>query len=431
MVKFFMNKFLCAVLFFLQTHLAAAATCSQIPVSNIDQEIKTNYCISQFNAFKTALNYSANPAVQAGNCLKACDPALLCFTNATLVEKMNACSGTSSNGTSCQDFDQKIKDKVELTDEDLQQCVDNCNTAKSNATLSTDKSKYAATSKSCSDKLASTAVPLPPDDSGSGSGGEQVPIDESGNAEPVTTSTSPTTEAGYPNPQLLQSALQGLSTPIPIIPNNGSGGMVNFTGGPSGNRDVYSGVGSGIQGGNGPGPSGIFAKPVIDDNFNPSEVKKVDAQGGSPSGGGGATPASASNMGGSRAGGGGGGGGAAGGGGARTSIAGTQLGKVGQSSFYNGGGSLATAPNGSRKPATPATAKAPPYVPKNAAGDGGLNRLFSSTSNDMRKGQNSQPANYWNQTCSDTVFCSVESFFSTGSRSTASDVNPALLGNGK
>lgn len=344
-------------------------------------------------------------------CKRACNNIL----NKEKLPRCDSGGASSASAKKCLDAEKKLSSTTTQAKEVWDACASDCSTASSEATLQRDKDKYSSIADSCSLKNSEMVNPAGDMESDDGAT-DTVAEDEATSGDEDSGGLDPA-DTGNPNQQALQSLLgSGLNNSNSRTPIDG--GAVDFTGGGRGGGGYADAAGT--SGPTGFGGSNIVPAVVIDDM--PQEMKAA----GNPGGGGGPMAgAGVPGMGGGGMGGAGAGspsrpGG--GGGGPRTSIAGAQLGKVGQNTFWSGSGGAAGSSGSSRKTATAAAnikdkkPAGPAYLNK-GTGDAGLLRLFGARPLKLDGGQS--------QSCADnTVFCSHENYFFRVDRYPNSDINP-------
>lgn len=318
-------------------------------------------------------------------------------------------ASTTNSLQKCLEGKAKINSGQSYDNAVWETCTADCSQAMSEATSTSDKNTYSQILTSCQNKVTTPETPVDPNGDLGDTVAEEDGATDDDALEPA--------DSGLPNQDALNSAYQGLgmnggSSRTPIDGGRGA----DFSGG--GSSRGYEGIGQG--GGGGPMGADTSIYPPVRVNDIPGGSGEVVqgslAQPGAGTGGGGGA-----GMGGAGAGGSGSRGGAGGGGG-RTSLAGAQLNKVGQNSFWaaDGGGKTGGSSSSSRKTAATAgnpkdkkTKLGPGYIAKD---DNALLRLFGNPFKAASKISGSQ-------SCTDnTVFCTHESFFERVERYPSSEI---------
>lgn len=323
--------------------------------------------------------------------------------------EITAVTPASNASKKCLEGKAKINSGQSYDSAVWEACATDCRQATNEATSATDKNTYSQILNSCESKVTKeTEIENPNGDLDSG----DAVAEEDGAGDDLEPADS-----GLPNQDALNSAYQGLGM------NSGSSRMridggrgADFSGG--GNSRGYEGIGQGSGGGPLGADTSIY--PPVRINDLPIENREIVQGSLAQPGGGRAGGGGAGGMGGAGAGGTGSRGGA--GGGAKTSLAGAQLNKVGQNSFWagDGWGGSGGSSSGTRKTAGAAVAPkdkktkfGPGYVNKD---DNAFLRLFGNPFKAASKTGGSQ-------SCSDnTVFCTHESFFERVERYPSSEI---------
>lgn len=396
-MKWNMKKLFLSVIFF--------SFSAQAYEDFVGKQEKINTCFQKYNMFISASQTSDNVGQYAIICKQACDQSSWSFKNNEVQDKFNACSGGGNSANNALGAAQKcLAAKAKVNGGQQQEssvwdtCVADCKQAIGETTKDNEKSVFSAVANQCSSQKASDIV----DPNGDINGDSGTSADNSGGNDKNNPDNSlEPADSGSPNDQALNNLMSG------VVPSGSSsidpGRGVDFTRGTDGQAN-FSEVA------NTSGPAEFqsttgYPRNYVDDRVQYNKPPQQQPPQQNPampghSGMAGMPPnrpqPTPTNNGG-------------GGGGGRMSIAGAQLGKLGQSGFWSGGGSTTSGGGVGRKMATtvvvPKDKKFGPNYLSKGMGDGGLLKLFGSPLKTT-----SLPGG--SQSCSDqTVFCTLEGFF--------------------